>query len=407
MAQKVLEAVEKLRDDMVNSLTDMCKIPAIAPESGGDGEVMRAEFLLELVKQLGFDHVAVVKVEDDRVSDGYRPNIVVSIPGQDKDLAPIWVVSHMDIVPEGDRDLWDSDPYDPIIRGGRLIGRGVEDNGQALIASLYAAKALSDLGMKPKRRVKLAFVADEEVGSTYGIKYLVKKGLFTRNDIILVPDSGEADGSAIEVVEKSHLHFKVVTKGVQAHASRPHKGLNAFRAASKFVARVTDMLYEKFDEEDKVFSPPYSTFEVTKKEPNVPNFNTIPGEDVFYMDCRILPSQSVDIVLEFIKDIALQIGKETGAFITLEDVKFNISPPATPIDSKVVKHLQTAVKKVRGVDAKPVGIGGGTCAAFFREKGLPVAVWATIDEKAHEPNESISIDNMVNDAKVFALMYLM
>jgi succinyl-diaminopimelate desuccinylase len=407
MAKMVLDAVEDLRDDMVQALTEMCKIPAIAPESDGQGEVKRAEFLMKLLKEEGFDHVAMVRAEDDRVPEGYRPNIVVSIPGKDPDLRPIWIVTHMDIVPEGDRDLWKSDPYDPIIRGGRLIGRGVEDNGQALISSLYAAKALMNRGMKPKRKVKLAFVADEEVGSTYGIKHMVKMGLFKKGDLIVVPDAGDPDGRTIEVVEKSHLHFRVVTKGVQAHASRPHKGLNAFRAASKFVARVTDLLYEKFDEKDELFSPPYSTFEVTKKEPNVPNFNTIPGEDAFHMDCRILPTQSIDFILDFIKDVALKIGKETGAFITLEDVKYNLAPPATPLDSQIVKHLQVAIKKVRGVDAEPVGIGGGTCAAFFREKGLPVAVWATIEEKAHEPNESIIIDNMVNDAKVFALLYLM
>lgn len=407
MVKMVLDQVDKLRDDMVHSLTEMCKIPAIAPESGGTGEVKRAEFLLDLLKLLDFNHVAVIKAEDPRVPEGYRPNIVVSIPGKDKDLAPLWIVSHMDVVPEGDRELWDSDPYDPIIRGGRLIGRGVEDNGQALISSLYAAKALMNMGMMPKRRVKLAFVADEEVGSTYGIKHLVKQGIFKKKDLIVVPDSGDSDGRSIEVVEKSHLHFKVMTKGVQAHASRPHKGLNAFVAASKFVAKVTDLLYEKFDEQDPLFSPPYSTFEATKKEPNVPNFNTIPGEDIFHMDCRILPSQPVDFVLDFIKDVALEVGKETGAFIALEDVNYSMAPPATPVDSQIVKHLQVAIKKVRGVDAKPIGIGGGTCAAFFREKGLPVAVWATIDEKAHEPNESIKINNMVDDAKVFALMYLM
>jgi succinyl-diaminopimelate desuccinylase len=407
MAKMVLDQVDSLREDMVQALTDMCKIPAIAPESDGKGEVKRSQFLLKHLEKLGFDHVAVVRAKDPRVPEGYRPNIVVSIPGKDPDLAPLWVVSHMDVVPEGDRKLWNSDPYDPIIRGGRLYGRGVEDNGQALISSLYAAKALMNMGMKPKRKVKLAFVADEEVGSSYGIKYLVKMGLFKKGDLIVVPDAGDPEGRTIEVVEKSHLHFRVVTKGVQAHASRPHKGVNAFVAASKFVARVTDLLYEKFDEEDPLFSPPYSTFEATKKETNVPNFNTIPGEDAFHMDCRVLPSQSIDLILDFIRDVARKVSKETGAFITLEDINYNLAPPATPLDSMVVKHLQVAIKKVRGVDARPVGIGGGTCAAFFREKGLPVAVWATIEEKAHEPNESIIINNLVNDAKVFALMYMM
>jgi succinyl-diaminopimelate desuccinylase len=407
MVDTILEYVENLREDMVSSLADMCRIPAIAPESGGDGEVKRAMFLQNLLTELGFEHVAVIRVDDSRVSDGYRPNIIVKIHGQDKTLPPLWVVTHMDVVPDGDRNLWDFDPFDPVIRGGRLIGRGVEDNGQALIASLFAAKALMNAGVKPKRNIKLAFVADEEVGSTYGIKYLVRKGFFIKKDLIIVPDAGEPDGRAIEVVEKANLNIKVVTHGKQTHASRPNKGINAFRAASKFIDKVTDALYKKFNEKNELFVPPNSTFEVTKKEPNVQNVNTIPGEDIFYMDCRILPNQPLEEILDFIRGVVSKVSKETGAVITLENVRYAEAPPATPLNSQVVMNLQVAIKKIRGMEARPVGIGGGTCAAFFREKGLPVAVWATNEETAHEPNENIKIDNLVDDAKVFALMYLM
>jgi succinyl-diaminopimelate desuccinylase len=400
-------AVEELRDEMVISLTNMCTIPAIAPESGGDGELERAQFLLMLLDKLGFENVEILKSKDQRVSAGYRPNIIVTVPGEDRKLPPIWVVSHMDVVPEGDRDLWEVDPFKPELQGNRLVGRGVEDNGQELIASLYAAKGLLNAGLKPKRNVKLAFVADEEVGSTHGIKYLVDKKLFSEQDLIIVPDAGTPDGNAIEVVEKSHLQLKVVTHGKQAHASRPCKGINAFRAASRFLDRVTTALYEKFDQTDRLFTPPHSTFEATKKEANVPNINTIPGEDVFYMDCRILPSLDLDGVLKEMKQVAREVGKETGAKITFENVRMSKAPPATPPDSVIVKNLQAAIREARGIEAKVIGIGGGTCAAFFREAGLPAAVWATNDEHAHEPNESIKIDNLVGDAKVFAMLYMM
>ena len=61
---------------------------------------------------------------------------------------------------------------------------------------------------------------------------------------------------------------------------------------------------------------------------------------------------------------------------------------------------------VRGAAAKPLGIGGGTCAAHFRHAGIPAAVWATIDEKAHEPNEYAVIKNLVSDAKVHAHLFM-
>jgi succinyl-diaminopimelate desuccinylase len=63
--------------------------------------------------------------------------------------------------------------------------------------------------------------------------------------------------------------------------------------------------------------------------------------------------------------------------------------------------LTEAIKKLRGVEPKIGGIGGGTCAAFFRKIDVPAVVWCTIDETAHQPNEYAKIENLVNDAKVF------
>ena len=64
--------------------------------------------------------------------------------------------------------------------------------------------------------------------------------------------------------------------------------------------------------------------------------------------------------------------------------------------------LKAALKQLRGVDAKPVGIGGGTVGAHFRRKGMDTAVWSTLDDMAHQPNEYCKIGNIVDDAKVFA-----
>ena len=77
--------------------------------------------------------------------------------------------------------------------------------------------------------------------------------------------------------------------------------------------------------------------------------------------------------------------------------------PATEVTAPIVTSLMKAVKLVYNVDARPQGIGGGTVAAIFRRRGFPVAVWSTLDDLAHQPNEYCHIRNMVNDAKVFTL----
>ena len=60
------------------------------------------------------------------------------------------------------------------------------------------------------------------------------------------------------------------------------------------------------------------------------------------------------------------------------------------------------MKRLRGLDAEVVGIGGGTCAAFFRKKGIQTAVWSTGESVAHEPNEYVELPNIEDDSKVFA-----
>ena len=83
-----------------------------------------------------------------------------------------------------------------------------------------------------------------------------------------------------------------------------------------------------------------------------------------------------------------------------------VESPATSKDSDVVKLLTNAIKEVKGIDSKLIGIGGGTVGSFLRKEGYQCAVWGTLDETAHQPNEYCIIKNMIEDAKVLAVAIL-
>ncbi|MGD0781459.1 MAG: M20/M25/M40 family metallo-hydrolase, partial [Candidatus Aminicenantales bacterium] len=216
---------------------------------------------------------------------------------------------------------------------------------------------------------------------------------------------GNEDGTLIEVAEKSILWLKFKVLGKQTHGSMPEKGINAFKAASFYIAEL-DKLYAIYPHSNPLFDPPISTFEPTKKDANVPNVNTIPGEDIFCMDMRILPVYTIDEVLAKVKEIGRGIEKKFGVTISWEVLQSAAAAPPTDPSAPVVKALVKAVRKVYGVEGKPLGIGGGTVAALFRHAGIPAACWARLDETAHQPNEYCVIDNMVGDAKVFAHIML-
>jgi succinyl-diaminopimelate desuccinylase len=406
-SQNIFSEIERLRDEMTQTLMELIRIPAISPENGGEGELKKADKLTQILEAIGFDKIERYDAEDKRVPSGKRPNIVAYCYGESTS-AKLWIISHLDIVPAGEESLWAiTKPFQPTVKNGRVYGRGSEDNLQSMTSSIFAVKALKNLGIKPERTIALAFVADEEQGSKYGIQHLIKHGLFGKADLIAVPDSGNETGSFIEIAEKSAVWFRIRTVGKQAHASRPHMGLNAHRVGMEYAVALDNLLHEKYPKKDDYFDPPESTFEPTKKDKNVDAVNIVPGEDIAYFDCRILPSYDLDKVLNDIHTLKEEFEKKTGAEIKIEIVSRSVAPKPTDADAKVALMLKKAIKDARGIEPKVGGIGGGTCAAFFRRIGAPAVVWCTIDEMAHQPDEYAKIDNMVNDAKVFALLATM
>ncbi|MDH5376408.1 MAG: M20 family metallo-hydrolase [Candidatus Bathyarchaeota archaeon] len=402
--ENVSSKIESWKDEMTQTLMELIRTPAIAPENNGGGESKKAEKLMQTLENLGFDKIERYDAEDERVPSKLRPNIVAYHHGENLS-EKVWIITHLDVVPPGEESFWTvTKPFEPVIKEGRIYGRGSEDNGQSMVASIFAVKALKTLGIKPKRTIVLAFVADEEQGSTYGIQHLIKQGLFKKDDLIIVPDSGNENGSFIEIAEKSSLCFRIRVIGKQVHASRPSKGLNAHRIGMEYALTLDKMLHKKYSLKDKYFDPPESTFEPTKKDKNVDALNIIPGGDIIHFDCRILPTYNLELILQDIHGLAEEFERKTGAKIKIEVLRKSVAPKPTDVTSKIVVMLRETIEEVRGIEPKVGGIGGGTCAAFFRRIELPAVVWSTIDEMAHQPNEYAEIENLINDAKVFAFL---
>ncbi len=404
--EKVFQKIDTYKDEIIAIQAELTSRVALGPDNGGRGEHAKAEVLKRRLEELKPNLLTEIKAPDERAQDGYRPNVVAQWSGE-KTNPTVWVLSHMDIVPPGDLNLWESDPYTIKVEGDRIIGRGVEDNQHGIVSSYLAVKAIRDSGLTFRRSVGLVFVADEETGSKYGLDYVLKhhRGLFSAQDLIVVPDGGNPEGTMIEVAEKSMLWLKFIVTGKQCHGSTPHKGRNSLYGAARLIVEL-EKLKKDYAVEDGLFSPPMSTFEPTKMEANVPNVNTIPGRDVFYVDCRVLPQYRLDEVLRYAESLADKMAKQLGLAVQVETVYRQDATAPTPADAPVVEALKRAIGKVKGLEAKPMGIGGGTVAAFFRRAGLAAAVWLTESDSAHQPNEHCLMSNIIADAKVFACLFL-
>ncbi len=400
--------LDKTRPEIIELQTMLTSIPAMAPESGGDGESKKCQALKNWLKAAGFKEEQFVQYDapDSRVSSKVRPNLILTVPG--KSAQTVWVMAHLDVVPPGDLKYWNSDPWKVVYdkENDKITGRGVEDNQQGLVSGVFSCLALLKNNIVPEYTVKLLFMADEEFGSEYGIKYLLRehRELFKPEDFIIIPDGGDSKGETIEVAEKNILWLRLHTVGEQSHGSMPQKGKNAYLASCALALRLNN-LENVFSKKDPLFTPSWSTFQPTKKEANVDTVNIIPGDDVFYMDSRILPCYTLDQVRSEVKKCVESVEKEYGVKIEVTECQAQQSP-ATSVQAPAVKKLAQALKCSRSIKAVPVGIGGGTVGAELRNMGFDCAIWSTLDEVCHQANEYSYLKNTIEDAKTLCALYL-
>ena len=400
LLSEILKNIDSSRNDMIADMTDMIRIPAIGPLNGGKGEGNRADRVTEFLK--GFDSVERIDVKDIHDNTVMRPNILARKNGRGK--GTVWIISHLDTVLPGDLDEWRTPPYEPVVKDNRIYGLGTEDNGQAIISSIYAAKFFGQ-GKLSKRSIGLAIVADEETTSAMGIEYLINAGLFGPDDVFVVPDWGVPGGTMVEVAEKHLVWLKFAVEGKQTHGSTPQKGLNAYRVSTKMLVDILDRLEKRYPGSDDIFRPSVSTFEPTKSIATVGNVNTIPGYHEFWLDIRLLPMYDPDELVAFAKDVGEEWEKATGAKITVAVEQRTRSGRPSDTSCKEFAALRDSISSVIGKEPETVGVGGGTCANFFRLAGYNAYVWQCGGGSLHQPNEYCDLDNLATDAKVFATLF--
>ena len=395
-----LSSAEACEDEMVATMMGMIRIPAIAPENGGSGEGKKADYLMGRLE--GFDEVRRIDVPDITDPSVMRPNILAKKAGPKR--GTVWIVAHMDVVPAAELDSWDTPPFEPVLKDGRIYGRGTEDNGQAVVSSIYAARQFLSEDLQGMS-LGVALVADEETTSEMGIAHLLREGCFSEEDVIIVPDWASPKGSRVWVAEKGLLWLRFDVTGKSVHGSTPHKGINALRVSARFMTDLVGTLEKEFPEEDPMFSPPFSTFEPTKASATVDNVNTVPGAHSFCLDIRLLPSADMDRVIDVSKEVANRHSEESGARITVIEIQRNVSGKPSSVSSKGFHALSKAVEEVVGNVPVASGTGAATCANFFRLAGLDAYGWQHGGGTLHGPNEHVVLKNLMTDCKVFTALY--
>lgn len=395
--EKVLERLEKQSGEMAETLSKMIQIESYSPILGGPGESKRADYLMTLLK--GFDEVKRYDIPHDGKPEIARSSILAKKHGKKK--GTFWIVSHIDTVAPGILEKWKYPPFSGTIKDGNVYGRGAEDDGEAVIASIFAAKEFLDKNFEGMS-LGLALVADEELGSGHGIVKLVEMNCFSEEDFIFVPDTATENNDKIEVVEKNILWPTIKITGAAAHASTPEDGINPHVPGLEIIRRILD-LKKKYDKEDSRFPNKKTTIEFTKIVSPTAGINAIPETSEFSFDIRTIPCYDPMEVEKDIENIVADVSKTTKAKI---EVSFNYTPTGkgSPEDGLLYRELKKSIENVLYNKVESIGASGGTCAAPFRLKGIPAYGWVMYNNTLHRVNEFVPIEHIVIDAKIMASM---
>ncbi|HUX17020.1 MAG TPA: ArgE/DapE family deacylase [Phycisphaerae bacterium] len=334
-----------------------------------------------------------------------RTNVVARVGrGRPRIAVPL----HFDVVPAGDG--WETDPFEPVVRGDRIIGRGAKDNKGPLAVMMLAAKYLKTREAELPGTLLLVGAADEEAGSALGMRYLLEECGFEA-DAAIVPDAGH-EMRRVLVGEKGVLFFKVVAEGRQAHGSSPERGASALWPVVDFLNRIRD--WRPAAAPSDLFTPP--TLNVGAIHAGtVPNM--VPGRCEALVDVRYLPGTDVESILAHLRGVLAETAGNAAGPVVRDSLYYRAgvrmrlevlsdqAPSQVATDHPLVKVIQRRTEEVTGERPKVFGQSGASVAKFLVLRGIPAVGFSCGPEGVeHMANEWISLDELVRFAEVMTLV---
>ena len=412
MRETLFKRVEDKTQDLVALTQDLIRIPTVNPP--GDAYTPCAEYIGNRLKARGFS-VEYVRAEDTPGdSDTFpRTNVVARIEGRGPGPC-VHFNSHIDVVEPGAG--WTTDPYGGEIRDGKVYGRGSCDMKGGLAASIIAVEAILESGVVWNGALEISGTVDEESGGYGGVGYLAGKGFFSRPrvDHVIIPEPLNVDRVCIG--HRGVWWAEIETKGRIAHGSMPFLGDCAVRHMGAFLEKIESDLMptlaaKRTDMPVVPEGAKQSTMNISSIHGGLAeDFDGLPSPLVpdscrMVIDRRFLIEEDINQVKAEVVEILDGLRRDRPNFeYEIRDV-LEFLPTLTDASAPVVKAVEEGIETVLGKPAQQV-VSPGTYDQkhIFRVGQLKdcIAYGPGILDLAHQPDEFVVIDDMVNSAKVMA-----
>ena len=391
-----IAGVESRSKELIDLTREMIRIPSENPP-GDEGEI--SEFVSEKLRSIGFN-VELVEPKPKRVN---TLGVLRGVNGERNFLFN----GHYDTVPIGSLEFWSVEPLGGEVKEGKIYGRGAGDMKGAIASSIIAAKTLCDMGIHLKGDLLIHAVADEETGSKYGTRHLVENGYVTSEKVdmaVVGEGSVYKDRIHARTAVRGLQWFKLVSKGKAVHSSRPQEGSNAVLKMCKILLAL-NKLKLSFTPHHLLPDPTIAPGTLIKggtKE------NIIPELCEAVCDIRIVPGMTSKSILEDVR-AAIDTLKEADPEIDAEVSSLLYWPPSEISTSEEVFGIaKNAVKKAVSYELTPRGTSGSNDTAWFTNVAQIAALAFGPGDNymsgSHGPDEWVSIERLVDFAKIYGLM---
>ena len=350
------------------------------------------------------------RADPDLGLKGPRPNTYATLKGETE--GPKFLLNgHIDVVP-ADPSGWSNDPFRPVVKNGKIYGRGSADMKGSDACTIFSLKALVETGAKFRGSITPTFTTDEEVGGYSGVDFLVDKHVITKDiDFCFSTDSGI---EGLHIASLGDAQFQITIHGKAAHSGRGWMGTNAIEYGASLIEELKKLGVRIAKKKSKIDAEPI--WGVKKMTPGLYvntargglKGNIIPDTFEFLVDRRFIPEENEAQVGREVSRLVKDFASKHG------EIKISIKPfPAygpmmTPPNHHLVRTVRRIAKKVLGNDTPICGSQGSSDVAAMTDLGIPTVVLGTTrqDSNIHGIDENVRINDLVSVTKILARTYL-
>jgi len=376
--------------ELTNLLSDLVAINSINPDlvPGGAGEGDIADFIASWGRDAGLE----VHVQDAAPK---RPNVILIARGGSAVSTrrgggrSLMLNAHTDTVGVSDMDA----PFQPVIRGGRLYGRGAYDMKSGLASCMLALKAAREMDLRGD--VMLSAVVDEEYGSL-GTEALLAEWERWPADAVLIAEPTELE---ISIAHRGFVWLDIETFGVAAHGSRPHLGVDAIAKMGKVLVALDahDRAMRARPTHDLLGSGSLHTSLINGGE----EISMYPAHCRLQVERRTIPGDTRSSVEAETQVILDEIAAADPDFKAESKATFARSPYHIEATDPLVQQLKRVAEARLGRAVSLIGSSWWMDSALFGDNGIPTVVLGPVGAGAHAIEEWVDLASVERCQEIY------